>query len=374
MQAVSQLYLPDKFSRASQLYGAIGITVVTLGWFFIAGRVIMLAMVLNAVHVRTLRQHHPVHLRPPGAAHPAAPLGLPAQVRAGAADRRDERGASTTTLDHDRRTAELAGRPRAPPASPAGGDRRVASPSGPSRLGRGTIGVRCAPWPRWSRHRTAGGCPSPDDADRHGLVGVGADLEPGTLLAAYRAGLFPMPMRKKVVGWWSPDPRGIIPLDGLRVTRSLRQSCRRYEVRIDTRFREVMERCGDPRRPHGWITPAFVDAYTRLHELGWAHSVETYLDGELVGGLYGVRINGLFAGESMFHTARDASKVALVALVDAPAGERARRCSTCSGPPSTSSRSAPSTSPAPSTCAAWRLALAVPPRRPCEFRLTATDR
>ena len=157
--------------------------------------------------------------------------------------------------------------------------------------------------------------PSPDEADRHGLVGVGADLEPGTLLAAYRCGLFPMPMRKKVVGWWSPDPRGIIPLDGLRVSRSLRRSCQRFEVRMDTRFRDVMVRCGDPRRPHGWITPAFVDAYTRLHDLGWANSVETYLDGELVGGLYGVRINGLFAGESMFHAARDASKVALVALV-----------------------------------------------------------
>jgi len=87
-------------------------------------------------------------------------------------------------------------------------------------------------------------------------------------------------------------------------------------VRFDTRFRDVMVRCGDPRRPHGWITPAFVDAYERLFELGWASSVETYLDGDLVGGLYGVRINGLFAGESMFHTARDASKVALVALVE----------------------------------------------------------
>jgi len=158
--------------------------------------------------------------------------------------------------------------------------------------------------------------PSPHDADRHGLVGVGADLEPGTLLAAYRAGLFPMPMRKKVVGWWSPDPRGIIPLDGLRVSRSLRRSCRRYEVRMDTAFREVVVRCGDPQRPHGWITPSFVEAYTKLHHLGWAHSVETYLDGSLVGGLYGVRIGGLFAGESMFHSARDASKVALVALVE----------------------------------------------------------
>ena len=158
--------------------------------------------------------------------------------------------------------------------------------------------------------------PDPDDADRDGLCAVGADLRPGTLLAAYRSGLFPMPVRKKVVGWWSPDPRGILPLDGLQVSRSLRKSCARYEVRFDTRFREVMERCGDPRRPHGWITAGFIDAYDELFQLGWVHSVETYRDGELVGGLYGVRINGLFAGESMFSTATDASKVALVALVD----------------------------------------------------------
>jgi len=158
--------------------------------------------------------------------------------------------------------------------------------------------------------------PDPDTADQHGLCGVGADLAPGTLLAAYRMGLFPMPLRKKMVGWWSPDPRGILPLDGLRVTRSLRQSTKRYEVRMNTRFREVMERCGDPARPHGWITPAFVDAYEHLHHLGWAHSFETYLDGRLVGGLYGVRIERFFAGESMFSLERDASKVALVALVE----------------------------------------------------------
>jgi leucyl/phenylalanyl-tRNA--protein transferase len=158
--------------------------------------------------------------------------------------------------------------------------------------------------------------PDPDTADEHGLCGVGADLEPGTLLAAYRNGLFPMPVRRRVVGWWSPDPRGILPLDGLVVSRSLRRSCRRYHVRFDTCFRRVMERCGDPARPHGWITPAFVDAYERLFELGWAHSVETFAGDELVGGLYGVRIGGLFAGESMFSSATDASKVALVGLVE----------------------------------------------------------
>ena len=158
--------------------------------------------------------------------------------------------------------------------------------------------------------------PAPELADENGLCGIGADLAPGTLLAAYRSGIFPMPLRKKTLGWWSPDPRGVIPLDGLIVSRSLRRSCRRYEVRINTRFREVMERCGDPTRPHGWITTQFVDAYEELHRLGWVHSFETYLDGHLVGGLYGVRIAEMFAGESMFSDATDASKVALVSLVD----------------------------------------------------------
>lgn len=158
--------------------------------------------------------------------------------------------------------------------------------------------------------------PRSEFADDDGLCGIGADLAPGTLLAAYRSGIFPMPMRKKLLGWWSPDPRGVIPLDGLIVSRSLRRSCKRYEVRFDSRFREVVQRCGDLSRPHGWITAQFVDAYEQLHLLGWAHSVETYLDGRLIGGLYGVRIAGLFAGESMFSDATDASKVALVSLVD----------------------------------------------------------
>ncbi len=158
--------------------------------------------------------------------------------------------------------------------------------------------------------------PSPAEADEHGFVGFGADLEPGTLLAAYRHGLFPMPFRKRQVGWWSPDPRGIIPLDGLIVSRSLRASRRRFEIRRDTMFSEVMRRCGDPARPHGWINDEFVTAYTRLHELGWAHSIEVWRDEELVGGLYGVRIDGLFAGESKFHSVTDASKVAVVATVE----------------------------------------------------------
>lgn len=159
--------------------------------------------------------------------------------------------------------------------------------------------------------------PSPHDADRDGIAGIGGDLEPGTLLAAYRSGLFPMPYGRRRIVWFSPDPRAIIPIDGLTVSRSLRRSAQRYEVSRDTAFTEVMLRCGDPRRPGGWITPAFVEAYTRLHTLGWAHSVECRDEaGQLVGGLYGVRIDGFFAGESMFHLARDASKVALIGVVE----------------------------------------------------------
>lgn len=160
--------------------------------------------------------------------------------------------------------------------------------------------------------------PDPATADESGVVGVGADLEPGTILEAYRCGMFPMPLRRpRGVGWWSPDPRGILPLDGLLVSRSLRRSVRRYEIRIDTAFDQVTEACADPERPYGWIDESIRTAYRRLHELGWAHSVEAWTpDGELVGGLYGLAIGGLFAGESMFHRQVDASKVALVALVD----------------------------------------------------------
>ena len=150
------------------------------------------------------------------------------------------------------------------------------------------------------------------------LIAVGGDLEPATLVNAYRRAIFPMAVSALhgKLGWWSPDPRGIVPLDGLRVTRSMRQSAKRFEIRIDTCFTDVMRACGDPSREDGWITEEFIAAYTRLHELGWAHSVEVFdREGRLAGGLYGVRLNGLFAGESMFHAQRDASKVALMALV-----------------------------------------------------------
>ena len=146
---------------------------------------------------------------------------------------------------------------------------------------------------------------------------MGADLEPGTILSAYRSGLFPMPVETGLMAWWSPEPRGVLPLDGLRVSRSLRRSCARYEVRIDTAFEAVVAACADPDRAGRWITDEIAAAYGRLHHLGWAHSVEAWSldDGRLAGGLYGIATAGLFAGESMFHRRTDASKVALVALV-----------------------------------------------------------
>lgn len=153
----------------------------------------------------------------------------------------------------------------------------------------------------------------PDD-----VVAVGADLAPGTLLAAYRNGAFPMPLADVTpMVWWSPLLRGVLEPQRLHVSRSLRQSRARYVITVDTAFDEVVRACADPRRPGGWINEAVREAYGRLHALDWAHSVETRTqDGELVGGLYGVAVGGVFAGESMFHRRRDASKVALVALVD----------------------------------------------------------
>jgi leucyl/phenylalanyl-tRNA--protein transferase len=163
----------------------------------------------------------------------------------------------------------------------------------------------------------------PADSGEGDLVAVGADLAPGTVLAAYRQGLFPMAVdlpgsarSSADMAWWSPDPRGVLPLSGLRVTRSMRQSAQHFEVRVDTAFSEVVTGCADPRRQGAWIDDDILTAYTELHRLGWAHSVEAWSDGELAGGLYGLAIGGLFAGESMFTRVRDASKVALMGLVD----------------------------------------------------------
>ncbi len=159
----------------------------------------------------------------------------------------------------------------------------------------------------------------PADSGDGDLVAIGADLAPGTVLAAYRRGLFPMPAEGPGAGpmaWWSPEERGVLPLSALRVTRSLRQSARHLEIRVDTAFPEVVAACANPSRSGGWIDEAIASAYSDLHALGWAHSVEAWRDGELVGGLYGVAIGGLFAGESMFTRVRDASKVALIGLVE----------------------------------------------------------
>ena len=150
------------------------------------------------------------------------------------------------------------------------------------------------------------------------VIAVGADLSVSTVVAAYRRGLFPMHLDTGELAWWSPDPRGVLPLADLHVSRSLRKSLPAFRITIDAAFTDVMRACADERREHGWITEEFIETYSALHRMGWAHSVEAWSrDGDLVGGLYGIEIGGLFAGESMFHRARDASKAALVGLVDA---------------------------------------------------------
>ncbi|MGB7449942.1 MAG: leucyl/phenylalanyl-tRNA--protein transferase [Ornithinimicrobium sp.] len=151
------------------------------------------------------------------------------------------------------------------------------------------------------------------------LVAVGADLEPATLLAAYRHGMFPMGAGSgshSAMGWWSPWRRGVLGPGDLHISRSLARSVRSFDVRVDTAFDAVLSGCADQTRPGGWITPPMAAAYRRLHSMGWAHSVEVFDGQGLAGGLYGVSIGALFAGESMFHRRTDASKVALVALVD----------------------------------------------------------
>jgi len=149
----------------------------------------------------------------------------------------------------------------------------------------------------------------------HDAWGLGADLEPETLLAAYRVGLFPMRVDGDLI-WWSPARRAVIPVRAFDASRSLRRSARAYEIRFDTAFDDVINGCANPVRPHGWIDPSFITAYGRLHDLGWAHSVEAWDEDGLAGGLYGVGINGLFAAESKFFRRTGASKAALLGLVE----------------------------------------------------------
>lgn len=153
----------------------------------------------------------------------------------------------------------------------------------------------------------------------NGLLAAGADLSPQRLIAAYSRGIFPWFSDGEPILWWSPDPRMVLFPVELKVSRSLAKALRNraYEVRSDTQFRAVMEACAKPRtgQPGTWISPRMIDAYLRLHELGIAHSVETWIDGGLVGGLYGIALGFAFFGESMFAHERDASKIALVHLV-----------------------------------------------------------
>ena len=152
-----------------------------------------------------------------------------------------------------------------------------------------------------------------------GLLAVGGDLSPERLLAAYRKGIFPWYSEDQPILWWSPDPRAVLFPDELKLSRSLRKTLRKrpFEVTLDQAFTEVMEACAEPRADGlgTWITDEMLNAYTRLHQLGHAHSAECWADGELVGGLYGVALGGVFFGESMFARRTDASKVAFVHLV-----------------------------------------------------------
>ena len=164
--------------------------------------------------------------------------------------------------------------------------------------------------------------PPVEEADEDGLLALGGELEPGWLLDAYMHGIFPWPFGddSNPMAWWSPDPRGILELEGMHISRRLRRTLRqgRFEVTCDRAFRDVMAACatGPGRLGGTWITPRMLAAYTRLHEVGFAHSVEVWQEGKLAGGTYGVAIRGLFAAESKFYRQRDASKVALAHLVE----------------------------------------------------------
>ncbi len=159
--------------------------------------------------------------------------------------------------------------------------------------------------------------PNPRQADAEGLVAIGGDLSVARLLLAYRSGIFPWTVDP--ITWWSPDPRGIFEFDRFHIPRSLAKVLRQeiFETTVDRAFRRVMEGCAAsaPGRRSTWITREFVEAYGQLHKQGHAHSVECWQGEELVGGIYGVAIGGFFAGESMFHSANNASKVALSHLV-----------------------------------------------------------
>jgi leucyl/phenylalanyl-tRNA--protein transferase len=176
------------------------------------------------------------------------------------------------------------------------------------------------PWAWWEYADVGSPFGSPELWRHDDLIGVSRVFNEDLALAAYEVGAFPMPAQPGLMGWYSPLERAILPLDGLRVSHSLRKSVRHYDIRTDTAFDDVLDGCADRRRPSGWINRDIRRVYRRLYKRGVVHTVESWTPGgELAGGLYGVSIGGLFAGESMFYRpgiGRDASKVALVALVD----------------------------------------------------------
>ena len=163
--------------------------------------------------------------------------------------------------------------------------------------------------------------PDPSGAleDPNGLLALGGNLKPETLMTAYRAGIFPWYEQHQPILWWSPDPRAVLRPEHIHISRSLRKSLRqgRYQITSDTAFPEVIRACAQrPLPTRGtWITTAMIAAYCRLHDLGHAHSVECWMNGELAGGLYGVAVGGIFCGESMFSRRANASKIALAHLV-----------------------------------------------------------
>jgi leucyl/phenylalanyl-tRNA--protein transferase len=171
---------------------------------------------------------------------------------------------------------------------------------------------------RWFRRPRGDTFPDPELADATGLIAIGGDLRPARLLQAYRHGIFPWYGEDDPVCWWSPDPRAIVPLDGFHVPRRLRRTIDsgRFTLTINRDFAGVIRGCAEGRTDGTWITPEMIAAYETLHHMGHAHSVETWVDDALAGGIYGVALGGFFAGESMFTRRRDASKVALAFLVE----------------------------------------------------------
>ena len=159
--------------------------------------------------------------------------------------------------------------------------------------------------------------PDPKTAPEDGLLAWGGDLEPKRLIEAYKRGIFPWYNQGDPILWWSPDPRSILFLDEIKISKSLKKSLKKFDIRYDTNFEQVIKMCKESRvkkKEETWISDEMISSYVRLHKMGFAHSVESYFQKRLVGGLYGISIGGVFCGESMFSLMRDASKSALVML------------------------------------------------------------